>query len=112
MPLIPGTLFTNDSQKEPVFEKDTVVILTEDYTKFSGVGPCSKYLTKDAACIIQECAIFSYSFDEKTQDYTKKLNDTKWCYVEIGTPVASYFEEEYYVKAKDLKKYVFEPIFS
>ena len=108
MPLIPGTLFSNDPQKEPAFEKNTVVILTENYTKLSGLGTCSKYLTKDAACIIKECAIFSYTFDDKTQEFTKKLNDIEWCYVEIGTPVADFFEEEDYVKAKDLKKYVFK----
>lgn len=46
MHCIPGTIFATDLQKKPTFEEDTVVLLTKDYTKLYGCGPCNKYFKK------------------------------------------------------------------
>lgn len=96
------TIFATDPQNEPAFEKNTVVSLTEDYTESSGYRPCNKYLTKDAVCLINKCALFKYEFDDKTQGFTKKASEIEWCHVTIGTPIADPENEEGYVKAEHL----------
>lgn len=104
MPCSPDTFFLIDPQKKPAFEKDTVVILTKGYLELYGENSCSKYLTKDAVCAIDQCAIFSYAFEDATQDFTRKTSEIEWCALTISTPRADFLEEEDYVKATDLKK--------
>ena len=87
MPRIPGATFRIDPKKKPAFEKDTIVILTKDYTKLSGLGPCSKYLKKNVGCAIKYCALFGYTFDDETRDFTNKISEIEWCQVEIATPI-------------------------
>lgn len=75
MHCIPGTIFATDLQKKPTFEEDTVVLLTKDYTKLYGCGPCNKYFKKMQ--FVREMnapflAMLSYAFEDKTQDFTKK----------------------------------------
>jgi len=106
MPLVPGALFLVDPQKKPAFEEHTIVTLTKDYTKLYGVGSCSKYLKKSVGCLIIDCAIFSYTFNNKTRDFTDKLNDIEWCQVEISTPIGILTDKEEYVKAMNLVEYV------
>lgn len=79
--------------------------MTEDSIKLYGRQPSSKYKKKkNAVCSINECTLFSYVFEEKTQDFTKKISEIEWCHVTISTPIADFFEEEGYVKAEDLKE--------
>lgn len=106
MPRVPLTVFRTDPQKKPAFEEDTVVVLTEDYTKLYRPENCSKYLTKNAVCHIEECALFCYAFDEITKDFTKKVSESEieWCRVTIATPIADPLEENDYVKAVDLEE--------
>lgn len=108
MPRIPGASFRIDPTKKPAFERNTAVTLTKDYTKLPELGPCSKYLKKGVNCAIKDCAIFGYTFDDETQDFTNKISEMEWCEVEIGTPIFDPDEEEDYVMAKDLIEYFFE----
>jgi len=62
---------------------------------------------KNVICSINECALFSNAFEEKTQDFTKKISEIEWCHVTICTPIADSEEEEAYVKAEDLKEFEF-----
>lgn len=106
MPRIPGTIFMTDPQKKPAFEQHAVVTLTKDYTK--SYRHCSPYLTKNAVCAVEECALFACAFDEKTKRFTKKVNEIEWCHVTISTPIFDPEEEEEYVRAVDLLKEDFD----
>ena len=72
MPGVPGTILAIDPQKKPTFKKNTIVLLTKDYIKLYGREASSKYLTKNAVCSVNQCALFSYDLDDTTQDFTKK----------------------------------------
>jgi len=102
-----SALFLIDPQKKPAFEKNTIVTLTKNYIELYGEDSCSKYLTKDAICAIDQCALFSYAFDESTQRFTKKTSDIEWCAITIATPEPDFLEEDECVKAVDLKKVYF-----
>lgn len=100
----PFTLFLIDPEKKPAFETNTVVILTKDYLELYGENACSKYLTKNAVCAIDQCAVFNYAFEDATQDFTRKTSEIEYCALTISTPRADFLEEEDYVKAMDLKE--------
>lgn len=100
----PFTWFLIDPEKKPAFEKNTVVILTKDYLELYGENACSKYLTKNAVCAINQCAIFNYAFEDATQGFTRKTSEIEYCAVTISTPIADFLEEDDYVKATDLKE--------
>ena len=86
------------------FSKDTVVILTKDYTDSNGFD--SDGLKKDQLFIINECGCYKHIETLTVENVEIELLDdqTEWCEIDLGD------EEELcaYVKAKDLRLTVLE----
>jgi len=83
-----ATAFMTNPQIKPLFLEYTSVILIKDYTQSDPF--CSRSLTKGAVGNIIICGLFIYAYDQETNDYTKFVDRTECCFIEVATPTANF----------------------
>lgn len=97
--LDPNISFLENPRIKSAFLKDTVVILTKDYSKLD--PPSLEFFTKGAVANIRYSGLSTYGYNQERNDYTDLGNENEWCYIEV---VAATFEKcGGHVMAKDLR---------
>ena len=99
---ITSTVFLKNPEIIPTFLEDTGIVLLRDYTQLDPF--CSKYLINGVFGTVLECGLSVYGYDPKTDDYSKLVDKSEWCFIEFITPIADFDNSEGFVKAKDLRR--------
>lgn len=92
------TMFLGNENIKPTFSEGTPVIVTKDYSEIDPY--CMRCFTKGAAGHVLGCGMSSYSYDPETNFFTKLVENTEWCCVELSG--VGLDEAEGHVKVEDL----------
>lgn len=92
------SIFLGNDNINSTFLEDTFVIVTKDYSEINPYH--MRCFTKGAVGHVLCCGISKYSYDSETQFFTKLVENTEWCYVELSG--VDLDEAKGYVKVEDL----------
>lgn len=99
--LIKSTVFLKNPEIIPTFLEGAGIVLLRDYTQLDPF--CSKYLINGVFGNVLECRLSVYGYDPKTDDCSKLVDGSEWCFIEVFTPIPDFDNSEGFVKAKDLR---------
>lgn len=98
------TMFRDNEKRTPTlyplypFSEGTPVMVTKDYSEIDPYY--MQCFTRGAVGIVLSCGMSIYSYDSETQFFTKLVEDTEWCLVDLAGP--PFEKAEGFVKVEDL----------
>lgn len=96
---ITSTVFLKNPQINPTFLEDTPIMLIQDYTQMD----CSEHFINGAVGNVLDCGLSVYGYDPKTDDLTKLVDGSEWCFIELETSIPDFDNSEGFVRVKDLR---------
>ena len=86
----------------PKMPEYSPAILTKSYVDFYKPGYCSEFLEAGKPCLVLECGLSDYNFDDNFRKKDPK-NNIEWCEIEVIDKDLPPDCSEFYVHAADLE---------